>query len=85
MAWRLRSLRQQLESHFEAARLRGQRVLDFGCGRGELTTLLASDYGAAHAVGIDLAENCLADAREALAGSPMTCGPGSSSCMSTGR
>lgn len=43
------------------------RILDLGCGTGEITRRLAQRYGDAELVGVDILENNLAIAREASA------------------
>lgn len=63
-AWRRDSLRRQLLDHFDPAPLRGADVLDFGCGRGELTEMLAAEFDVASAVGLDLNAQGIRDAEE---------------------
>lgn len=41
-AWRMRELHGQLHDGFDVARIAGRDVLDFGCGTGELCTLLGA-------------------------------------------
>lgn len=55
---RLEDLRQQLPPAFSPG-----RVLDFGCGLGDTTSLLAAVFPAAHVVGVDTAEPAIAHAR----------------------
>ncbi len=53
-----------LRSAFLQAELApGLRVLDLGCGAGELTALAAAAAGAQHVVGVDVAASALARAR----------------------
>lgn len=51
-SWRLRELRQQLHDHFDVSGVSGRDVLDFGCGTGELCTVLAS-CGPGSLTGVD--------------------------------
>lgn len=62
--WRAQSLRRQLTSHFQPARLRGADVLDFGCGNGDLSLILAAEFGCRSVVGIDLKAKAVAKAEE---------------------
>jgi SAM-dependent methyltransferase len=61
--WRESSLAQQFITNFDPALIKGKRVLDFGCGRGNLS-FLAAQSGAASVIGIDLFENSLSFARQ---------------------
>lgn len=58
-AWRAASLRDQLTSHFDAQRLRGKTVLDFGCGTGELSLDLVRTHACRNVVGVDLSAQSL--------------------------
>jgi SAM-dependent methyltransferase len=58
-AWRAEALVSQVTDHFDASRLRGRDVLDFGCGSGELTVQLATRFGCRSVVGIDLDRTAL--------------------------
>ena len=55
---RLADLRRQLPPGFEPS-----RVLDFGCGLGDTTTLLAAAFPSARLVGVDTAAPAIAHAR----------------------
>ncbi|MCP4589492.1 MAG: class I SAM-dependent methyltransferase, partial [bacterium] len=57
--WRDESLRRQLTDHFHPDRLRGKDVLDFGCGTGELSMLLAAQYGCRTVTGLDMASRAI--------------------------
>ncbi|HUS81999.1 MAG TPA: methyltransferase domain-containing protein [Dehalococcoidia bacterium] len=64
-----RKLGARFQKALELARIRpGERVLDIGCGRGELVVRAA--LLGAHAVGIDYAEEAVHIAEEALVGYP---------------
>jgi trans-aconitate methyltransferase len=54
MAGRIHDLQQQLPSNFTP-----RRILDFGCGIGDTTRLLADTFPDADVVGIDTAEQAL--------------------------
>jgi phosphoethanolamine N-methyltransferase len=47
--------------------IRDCRVLDFGCGTGGVTSLLASDHGAGEVIGIDVQPRVLARAKRLVA------------------
>jgi ubiquinone/menaquinone biosynthesis C-methylase UbiE len=47
----------------EGSDIRGQRVLDIGCGLGAIDVLLIAQHGAAHVTGIDLEPDLIAKAR----------------------
>ncbi len=51
-AWRGNELRQQLTQHFDVREIAGRDILDFGCGTGELCSLLAT-YGPRSVLGLD--------------------------------
>jgi len=53
--WRAAELRAQFMTHFDPADLRDLDVLDFGCGEGELSFLVAG-MGVGSVTGIDLSE-----------------------------
>lgn len=55
---RLADLRQRLPAHFQP-----QRILDFGCGIGDTSVLLAQAFPGARVVGAETAEQALAHAR----------------------
>ena len=60
--WRQSELTREFDQNFNRESVRGQRVLDFGCGRGELSMYMAT-LGVASIDGIDLTEG---DIREFL-------------------
>jgi SAM-dependent methyltransferase len=62
--WRESSLQDQFTTYFDASAVKGRRVIDFGCGSGDLSRL-ACELGAASVIGLDLQEQFLALAREA--------------------
>jgi SAM-dependent methyltransferase len=65
-----RTLGPRFQKALQLARIRpGQRVLDVGCGRGEL--VIHAALRGAEAVGIDYAEEAVRIAEEALAGCPL--------------
>jgi SAM-dependent methyltransferase len=64
--WRDSSLERQFTTHFDASDVRGRRVVDFGCGSGDLTRFVCK-LGAASATGVDLQEHLLTAARDAAA------------------
>ena len=67
----LRSLMWRLEQTVLAELLAGlgaHSVLDFACGTGRITDLLASELPSARVVGVDVAESMLAVARERVPG-----------------
>lgn len=51
--WRDEELRQQFASNFDTEQVKGKKVLDFGCGYGALSYLVA-DMGASSVTGIDV-------------------------------
>ncbi|MGB2986572.1 MAG: methyltransferase domain-containing protein [Phycisphaerae bacterium] len=51
-AWRYRELGQQLTSYFDVTEIEGKDVLDFGCGTGEMCTLLSA-YKPRSLIGVD--------------------------------
>jgi SAM-dependent methyltransferase len=53
--WRAAELRGQFMTHFDPADLRGRDILDFGCGEGDLSFLVAA-MGVGSVTGIDLSE-----------------------------
>jgi SAM-dependent methyltransferase len=65
-AWRKRELTPQLTDHFDVARIRGRRIVDFACGAGELSLVLAA-HGAAHVTGVDVSADAIARAEAGLA------------------
>lgn len=69
-AWRAASLRDQLAAHFDAQRLRGKTVLDFGCGTGELSLDLMRTWACRNVVGVDLSGRSLERASAKLADLP---------------
>jgi SAM-dependent methyltransferase len=62
-SWRSAELKQQLERYFEAEAVRGLDVLDFGCGTGELCSLLAQ-HRPRSLVGVDKSARAIVRARE---------------------
>ena len=54
--WRQSELTRQFDQNFEKESVRDKRVLDFGCGRGELSMYMAT-LGVASIDGIDLTES----------------------------
>jgi 2-polyprenyl-3-methyl-5-hydroxy-6-metoxy-1,4-benzoquinol methylase len=54
--WRQCELTRQFDQNFERESVRDKRVLDFGCGRGELSMYMAT-LGVASIDGIDLTES----------------------------
>jgi ubiquinone/menaquinone biosynthesis C-methylase UbiE len=64
LAWQAQAIWPQEQALFARYRLSGPlRVLDLGCGTGEITRRLADLYSRAHIVGIDILESNLALAR----------------------
>ena len=63
--WRYKSLKAQFTQNFGAGSVAGKDVLDFGCGDGSLSIILA-DIGARSVHGIDLDERGLAKFSERL-------------------
>lgn len=66
--WRRAELETQLHRHFDVATITGQDVLDFGCGTGELSFLLA-DHQPRSVVGVDVSAEAIRSAQsvEAIA------------------
>ena len=64
--WRDEELRNQFLEHFQLQDVRAKDVLDFGCGKGELS-FLAISGGASSVTGIDLDAGQIAAAQERLA------------------
>lgn len=60
-AWRMRELHGQLHDRFDVSRIAGRDVLDFGCGTGELCTLLA-DCQPRSLCGVDKSANAIRQA-----------------------
>ena len=56
-------LERDLLAYFDSADLEGQRILDFGCGSGASTVVLARMFPTAELVGVDLSEELLSVAR----------------------
>jgi ubiquinone/menaquinone biosynthesis C-methylase UbiE len=64
LAWQAQAIWPQEQALFARYRLSGAlRILDLGCGTGEITRRLADLYPQAHIVGIDILEGNLALAR----------------------
>jgi len=64
LAWQAQAIWPQEQALFARYRLSGPlRILDLGCGTGEITRRLADLYPQAHIVGIDILEGNLALAR----------------------
>lgn len=72
--WRRAELSSQLHSHFDAAQLAGSDVLDFGCGTGELSFLLA-DHQPRSITGVDLSSAAIRKAEASCASSDETPAP----------
>jgi 2-polyprenyl-3-methyl-5-hydroxy-6-metoxy-1,4-benzoquinol methylase len=64
--WRDEELRSQFLEHFQLEDVRAKDILDFGCGKGELSFLAAS-AGASSVTGIDLNAGQIAAAQTRLA------------------
>jgi SAM-dependent methyltransferase len=65
LAWQAQAIWPQEQALFARYHLRGPlRILDLGCGTGEITRRLADLYPQAHIVGIDILEGNLALARQ---------------------
>jgi SAM-dependent methyltransferase len=64
--WRDQELRNQFLEHFQLQDVQARDVLDFGCGKGELS-FLAVSAGASSVTGIDLDAGQIAAAQERLA------------------
>lgn len=64
--WRKSELIQQFNDYFSAGDVSGKRVLDFGCGTGELAFHI-SHLGAAEIVGIDLNEEAITSGEQRAA------------------
>lgn len=65
-AWRTRELTRQFDDHFDAAAVRDQDVLDFGCGEGDLAFHVAG-LGPRSVHGIDVDAERVASAAERAA------------------
>jgi SAM-dependent methyltransferase len=61
--WRNFQLRDQFSSHFSAEDVAGKRVLDLGCGTGELS-FFVRELGAARVQGVDLAGSLVREAQQ---------------------
>ena len=61
--WRMAELGQQLTEHFPVQGIANRDVLDFGCGTGELTRLLA-EHQAKSVTGVDMSSDAIGKARE---------------------
>ncbi len=61
--WRKQQLQQQLTDHFDVNQLKGQDILDFGCGTGELSRML-SQYGGKSVIGVDISAEAIAKATQ---------------------
>ena len=60
--WRQSALSRQFDENFKRESVRGKRVLDFGCGRGELSMYMTT-LGVASIDGIDLTESDISNAK----------------------
>lgn len=60
------SLLPELDAYFHEDEINGKRVLDFGCGAGASTMILARRYPEAHVTGVELADHLLDLARARL-------------------
>jgi SAM-dependent methyltransferase len=67
-AWRKSELEQQLRSNFNVGLLANRNVLDFGCGTGELSALLAN-LGPAGVTGVDTSPERIAQAQDGASNS----------------
>ncbi len=67
--WRCGELSAQFRGEFDVGLIRGKRVLDFGCGSGDLS-FFAADAGAAGVVGIDLSSDLIDRAEARRTGVP---------------
>lgn len=65
--WRLSSLQRQLVDHFDSSILAGKDVLDFGCGSGALSRLLATDFACRSVIGVDTSAKAIDRARSIVA------------------
>lgn len=61
-SWRAEELRNQITQHFDPSRIEGFNVLDFGCGTGELCSLMAT-HNPMRIVGVDISEEAVQRAR----------------------
>lgn len=61
-----KDLRDDLLGYFDAADFAGKRILDFGCGSGASTMILAREFPTAEIVGVELMEELLAVAKKRL-------------------
>ncbi len=61
--WRQQQLQQQLADHFDITQLRGKDILDFGCGTGELSHMLAG-HGGRRVAGVDISSEAIAKATQ---------------------
>lgn len=59
--WRHNELCQQLTDHFDTEQLAGCEVLDFGCGTGELSMIIAEE-GARQVTGVDMSTGAIVKA-----------------------
>jgi SAM-dependent methyltransferase len=64
--WRDSGLRALFTAYFDASKLYGRRVVDFGCGTGDLSRF-AHAQRAASVTGVDLSERMIAVARDSAA------------------
>lgn len=69
--WRQRTLRQEYLQHFDAEMVAGKDVLDFGCGDGALSFVVAG-LGAKSCTGIDLGRKSIERAKEKVTNEPVS-------------
>ncbi len=61
--WRQQQLLQQLTDHFDVTQLRDKDILDFGCGSGELSRILAR-HGSKSVTGVDISSEAIVKASQ---------------------
>jgi len=64
--WRYASLQRQFTMYFNPSQVRGKRVIDLGCGSGDLARFVF-ELGAGSVTGVDLSETFVEFARQAAA------------------